>query len=617
MEQPYVGPGTPGLAARLLSFDFFQTFGEQALRDLEGELLLLHLDEGEVLFHQGDPGDSLYVLLAGRLGVTIRDPEGHEHLIDELEAVASVGEMALLTGRARSATVAALYTSELVRLSRAAFDRLGAKNPLALKEFAHAMLPRAHRAELVGVLASLFGDLSKEALHELQVELEWQHLESGDTLFRQGESGDALYLVVNGRLRVVIEDEDGTRRNLGEVTRGASVGESDLLTEECRSSTVYAIRDSDVVRLRKSAFERLVERNPQVLLPVSRFVAKRLRHEALARETSGNAAVTFAILPTSDASPLADFATQFVDALAVYGPTLLLSSTLLETRFGRAGIAQTPVGELEAVALVGWLSEQETQYRYIVYEADREWSSWTSRCVRQADRLLLVGQAGTDPAPGPVEAELERGPASSVRELVLVQSEACRRPSGTGAWLTQRAVHAHHHVRLHVASDFASLARRMTGRAVGLVLGGGGARGYAHIGVIRALEEAGVHIDMLAGTSMGALLAGLYATGMDTNAIMAEAMKFGSRKRLFDYTVPFVSFLASRKVTAMLQTVFGDIAIEDLWRPFFCIRATCPRQDLWSTGRAPCGSPYEPAWPFLACFHRCIPTVICWLTAVS
>ena len=249
----------------------------------------------------------------------------------------------------------------------------------------------------------------------------------------------------------------------------------------------------------------------------------------------------------------------------------------LDSIVGKEGVAQTPTDHPTNISLVRWLSEQETQYRFIVYEAEPCWSEWTTRCLRQADRILIVGRAEADPVPGVIETEMRRLGPIGRQELVLLQPAGCKRPVDTHGWLARRKVAAHHHVRLQHSGDVGRLARRLTGRALGLVLGGGGARGYAHIGVIRALEEAGLQPDLVGGTSMGALVAGYYARGMDPDAMTEVSKQFGSQKQLFDYTLPLVSFMASTKLTNMLLALFEDLHIEDLWHPFFCMSSNLTR----------------------------------------
>jgi predicted acylesterase/phospholipase RssA len=247
--------------------------------------------------------------------------------------------------------------------------------------------------------------------------------------------------------------------------------------------------------------------------------------------------------------------------------------------FGRREAALAEADDLGDVALKGWLSEQEATYRYIVYEADYAWTPWTRRCVGQADRALIVARAGANPAPGPVEAEARRIGGHARAELILVHPDDSLRPVGTAAWLAPREVHTHHHVRIGVPGDLGRLARRLAGRALGLVLSGGGARGFAHVGVIRALEEAGLVVDMIGGTSMGALVGAGYASGRNYEEQVRLARMFSNRKNLFDYTLPLTSFLASRKVADLYRALFEELRIEDMWRPFFVVSSNLTRAE--------------------------------------
>lgn len=118
------------------------------------------------------------------------------------------------------------------------------------------------------------------------------------------------------------------------------------------------------------------------------------------------------------------------------------------------------------------------------------------------------------------------------------------------------------------------LARRLTGRAVGVVLSGGGARGQAHIGAMRALEEAGLQADYIGGTSIGALIGALYAAGYQFEQLAQLAGSVASRKRLLDPTLPIAAFNRTRKLTELYRELFGELRIEDLWRRFFCVSRT-------------------------------------------
>lgn len=175
-----------------------------------------------------------------------------------------------------------------------------------------------------------------------------------------------------------------------------------------------------------------------------------------------------------------------------------------------------------------------------------------------------------------------------------MQDDRTPRPFGTGEWLNRWNVRLHHHLRLGDDTSLEQVARRLTGTSIDLVLGGGGARGWAHVGVIRAFEEAGIPIDAIAGTSMGGLVAAASALGLRWQEIQDLARQWSSQHRLFDYTLPFVSFFTGRKITELLQDIAGDVQVEDLWGGFFCVSSSLTRAKpvvhrrgpLWKAMRA-------------------------------
>jgi NTE family protein/lysophospholipid hydrolase len=143
----------------------------------------------------------------------------------------------------------------------------------------------------------------------------------------------------------------------------------------------------------------------------------------------------------------------------------------------------------------------------------------------------------------------------------------------------------HHHLRDGQPADVARLARMITGTGCGLVLGGGGPRGFAHLGVMRAMEEAGVPIDVVGGTSIGALMAAVYALGMDDAArVRAFTHEVG---RLVTLTVPLIAVSSGRRVDRLIAERIGDAPIEDLPRRFFCVSASLTRAEEVVHDRGP------------------------------
>jgi predicted acylesterase/phospholipase RssA/CRP-like cAMP-binding protein len=522
------------------------------------------LGAGEVLFRQGDVGETMYAVIAGVLGVSVRQPDGSEIEVDRLAPGALVGEMAARAGRRRSATVYAINDAAVLEVSRPAAAAAPELTP-------EEQQGRWQRLKLAETLSQLLGPLDPAAVHDLQRELSWRHLSSGEVLIRQGDASDGMYIVINGRLRVAVELPDGTRELRNEILPGQTVGEYALLTDQPRSATVYAVRETNVVHMTAETFDRLSEAHPALLRHIARLVVERQTGGQRPPERCPQA---IALVPTGGAVDAAAFARDLADALGRRGPVALLDAATFDARFGRAGAAQTERTDPAHLALVAWLDDLEAEQRFMLYVADPTPTAWTRRCLDHADRVLLLADPAGDPAPGPVEALLAGREIPLRIDLALWHPATTEWPSGTAAWLDARsgeaALTAHFHVRRDDAAHMARLARRLASEAVGLVFSGGGALAYADLGVYRALHELGIPIDYIGGSSMGAIIAGAAPLEMSL-AEMEETAQYTADVGVFDWTLPLASLNRSENVTRIIRHAFGDRQIEDLWLPYFCV----------------------------------------------
>jgi predicted acylesterase/phospholipase RssA/CRP-like cAMP-binding protein len=579
------------LIAFLRATSLFAQVDEPVLRELAPWLEQLDYPAGAIVIREGEAGDALYIVVRGRLRAVSHRQDGAEIFLNEIAAGEGVGELALLTGERRTATVCAAADSVLLRVSREQLDLLGQRYPAAAHAISEAIAQRLQQAQLNLALhvGKLFDQLDEPVLRALQAELDLVLLRGGEVLVRQGEPSDALYVVINGRLRVVLEQADGDTNTLYELRRGQTVGEIGLLTGGARTATVYAVRDSLLARLSRAGFDRLLAAHPHAM--VRQFAAPVigvLQDQTTRARLPDHEVATIAIVPIDARAPMAAFAAQLVEALSAAGPTLHLTSASLEQALAKAEIAQMPPDAPASIAIVRWLNEQEANYRYIIYEADPAVSHWTERCLRQADRILLVGDAHGSPELGAIEQALlvnDDARLAAQRSLVLLHPPDAQRPDGTRRWLEPRRLSAHYHVRRDNHADMARLGRLLIGRGVGLVLSGGGAAGFGHIGAIRALREAGVPIDLIGGTSQGALMACQYAMGWDEQTIMAKNRAAIAHK--FDYTFPITALMAGAEMTDVVQEMFGDAQLEDLWIHCFCITTNLSRATLMVHERGP------------------------------
>ena len=424
----------------------------------------------------------------------------------------------------------------------------------------------------------LFRALDPAALKELAKGAEWLELPSGRALFQRGDVSDAVYLVVHGRLRVCEPDGSGDERILGEVSRGEAVGELSVITGEARSANVYAVRDSGLVRVSKQAFDMLLEKHPASMMRMTRLVLTRMNKvpsgQALEARMSTR---SIAVMPAHEGVAVDALAQQLAQALAEAGPTMKLDRHRVDAALG-GGYAHTPFSFHERnQLLLAWLNGLEGRYRYIVYQAEPEASAWTTRCLRQADRIIVVANAAADPAESALTALLRRSEVRAPVELVLLTDGHSLSGADVYGWRRLCGAEAHHH--LHLGNHRLNrLGRLLTGRGLGVVLAGGGARGYAHLGLLRALEERRLSIDLVGGSSMGAFIGALVAIGLpvdDVDRVTRET--FVRHNYLNDYTIPRISLIAARKFLQRLFDIFGDRRIEDLALPFFCVSTNITR----------------------------------------
>lgn len=591
-DQPYEPDTTPALDI-LSATPLFGRLDRAARAAIADDTELITLAAGQQLFKKGDPGDSLYIVDRGVLEVMVRDESGAIQILDRLDAGSTVGEMALLTGQPRTAEVAAVVESRLLRISKTGFDHLAAQNPGIASGFALAIAPRLQRLKLAEIFGRLFGDIDPNALHAIQDRITWRRLSSGEVLFRQGDVGTSMFVVVNGRLQIVIEESGRTgARVIGEIGAGETAGEFALLTDDVRSASLYASRDTDVVEITRPVFETLIREHPRAMVEIARLIVNRQKRSLRLTPRDLPGAQTIAVIQAGEGETnLLEFAERLRESLAIFGPTAVFTSERFDSEYGKSGAAQSELDDALSIVINGWLQDQENRHRHILYVADNDLSVWTRRCLAQADSILLVAQATSNAALNPVE---EAFSPRSRQELVLLHPAGTERPSGTLDWLRPREIAAHHHVRLGDSSHWERLARRLTRRAIGAVFSGGAARGLAHIGIIRAFEESNFPVDYIGGASMGAFIGGGWAAGLTPADGMRLAERMANPDYLLDRTFPYTSVMASKKVTAVIQEIMGGFDIEDLWRPFFCVSTNLTaaepvlheRGPLWRAVRA-------------------------------
>ncbi|AEO66946.1 d4302673-7576-4743-b15c-6248a035c281 [Thermothielavioides terrestris] len=491
-------------------------------------------------------------------------------------------------------------------------------------------------------MAKRLTNLLPRLILHIDFALEWLQVNAGQVIFHEGDESEAIYIVLNGRLRLVEDRKDGGMNVKAEFGQGESIGELEVLTESSRSGTLHAIRDTELVKFPRTLFNSLAQEHPNITIKISKIIASRMR--ALmddpstvlgTKDPSGRSSVnkssttlnlrTVAVLPVSSGVPVVEFGNRLLNALtevgAPNGATSLNSAAVLN-HLGKHAFNR--MGKLK---LSHYLADLEEKYGLVIYVADTNVNApWTQTCIAQADCVLLVGLADGSPEIGEYERFMLGMKSTARKILVLLHEERYSTPGLTRKWLKNRVWinGGHFHVQMTYSpnvvpihppakpggptlrervqiiqaeiqkytsrkaraspfyspdapfkGDFHRLARRLCGKSVGLVLGGGGARGIAHIGIIRAMQEAGIPVDLVGGTSIGAFIGALYARHADFMPIVHAAKKFAGRmssmwRFALDLTYPSASYTTGHEFNRGIFKAFGDTQIEDFWLDYYC-----------------------------------------------
>jgi NTE family protein len=395
----------------------------------------------------------------------------------------------------------------------------------------------------------------------------------------QGDPGDSMYLSISGRLRAYVRDDGGVEHMVRDMARGQIIGEMSLYTDEPRSATVVAIRDSVLVRLAKSEFGSLLASSAQVSIAITRQIIKRLQttqlHSDLARP------VTIGLLPITQGVQAHEFTQRLAAQLERIGRVRVVDASSIDSELQQAGLAQSDAGDAvvnHRIAL--HLDEIEAANEYVLLVGDDSPTAWTQRCCRRCDELLLLADAAQPPVLHETEVQYlmqRRGRAEAAEILVLLHPADLKCPADTRHWLARRPVTDHIHIRPTLERDMGRLARIESRTAVGLVLAGGGARGCAHLGMYRALQERGIEIDFVGGTSIGSVMAALVASDRPLDEVLNIARKAFSVNPTGDFNlIPLLSLIAGRRLRGVVKTTVQNLMghnadVEDLWKNYYCI----------------------------------------------
>ncbi|CCH46369.1 lysophospholipase [Wickerhamomyces ciferrii] len=619
---------------------------EKAKSDFANGIEILHIEQGSIIIEQNSRNNGLYYVVSGELDVTYTDPStNNERLLYTVKPGGVAGYLGALVGYKSFVTLKAKTEVFVGFLPKKTLERLCEKYFMIYLSIAKSLI-----SSLSKKILKLDSALEWIQLDAGETLFKQDTTANGIYIVLSGRLR-SLYESSNNNTSSSTNVKNNNVKILAEYGQGESFGEVEVLTAAKRSSTFIAVRDSETARIPRTLFEILAIENPSIMIKVSRIVAKTIKAEnndviidsitqipSITKFKNSNKNYrTVTILPITHGLPVQEFASRLIQSFKNVDRSVIgLDQASTLNHLGKHAFDR-----LSRLRQSGFFSDLEERYQIVVYIADTSVnSSWTTTCIQQGDCILLLADALSDTSIGDYERLLLKTRTTARTELILLHPERYVEPGLASKWLKNRVwVHSHHHIQFNTNSnellrserneagyntfakniktkvenlrtkyvgsknnfnstsphknDFLRLARLLSGQAVGLVLGGGGARGLSHLGVLKALQENGIPIDMIGGTSMGSFIGGLYAKDYDLVPIYGRAKKFAGRvssawRTLSDLTYPVTSYTTGHEFNRGIWKAFGDSRIEDFWIQYYCnsTNITNSTMDIHSSGYA-------------------------------
>ncbi|MBN2191071.1 MAG: patatin-like phospholipase family protein, partial [Candidatus Aureabacteria bacterium] len=430
----------------------------------------------------------------------------------------------------------------------------------------------------------LFDKLSDSDISEILPCLENRSCRRGECIIRAGDINECLYLIKSGQVSISRAEEDSQDKILSVLTAGECFGEMSIITNEKISANVVSMLDTQLLVLRKTRFLKLLEKYPSIALNLSLILSKRLRHSNKGPETSPAIALSSILtrdLPLAGELAAYAFAVGETFSSGCRKPVLLLFSpeedsilklpckylktmklsaqqasksvktsiysdslhigflapsadindtltTLLKEYSHVINIEILPAGKHSALL--------ENSSRVILFTDGRNMALYAGDDEKYAGALTIAGKGGA--------LDIRRNARKFTTKPILSYD--------TGGSSAR-------------AAEIIRAARFLKNKTVGLVFGGGGARGFAHIGVMKVLEENAIEPDVYCGSSMGAVVAALYAMGYKSPEVYDIMKKQWTKKgAIYDFNFPFRSILKSKKLKKMAKEAYGNTTFKDL-----------------------------------------------------
>ncbi len=562
-----------GLYFRLTEYPEFSCISKKVFEKIRRGVDEITVPKGRVLIRENAPFEYFYVLVKGCVEVKISLVDGTHCNVENLSAPTSIGGVSASLNTNSIADVITTERCRMIRINKEAIHCLFEEYPSIFDKNKLLAHQNIEKKTLFQYLVHVFGPSMLKG--GLSIGLDKQtnriRLKKGEILFHEEDPSDNIYIIINGRLRAYTRDHLGNEEMKGYADVGEVVGEIGVFTGTKRTASVAATRDSLLLSIPASVFLLLRKEFPKVSDTILDIIMKRMKKKP-SKQLKVPPPRTIAVIGGSSNRILNQFGEDLVPHLNKIGKTKCITKKIVVDSLKEIDVDNifTFINEL---TIDRWFNKLESQSEFLILVAEATNSDWTKFCLKNADAIVNVARSKDVTELGEIEKVVYENQdfKSTDKRLVLLRPEGEGKIENTRDWLRGRDVVSHHHVRFEKKeTDLARVARFIANEAVGLVLGGGGERGGAHIGIIKALIEKKVQFDYIGGTSIGAFCGALAAQELSIDQMESIVLSLRDNFKM-DYTLPLVSLFKGRIFESELRNLVPNIFIEDLPIPYFAV----------------------------------------------
>ena len=509
--------------------------------------------------------------------------------IDGFEAGEYFNISSLVFSRKRTFSATAKENSEIIFLEKSKMDSLMENDNEIGNILEKLSVEEYDKGKLFGIFRGLYGEKMDYKSHkEIYKKGKWVFLEDNSNLFNYGEKSDSFYLLVTGLLKAYIPKK-GELIEVGEIYEGEVIGEMGILTNEARSASIFATRDSVVFKINLEKANEIIMKYPLVLLQVATKIADRLRNVQDSNERHRTDIHSIVQLSSgkNHTKEIISIGNSLIDSMNKFNRSIVVSSKKVNEILNIESINAELERDKFYPALDDLVDNFTKENRYLLLLCDEEYTPWTTWCLAISDKNIFV----VEESAGVSNTELLNKMNLSEKDipihlhdekqLIIYHQSKNSFPSKTSSIIEMLPkISNHYHMSINNKNDSDRVSRLIAKKGIGLCLSGGGAKGNAHIGVYKALIEHNIPIDAVCGTSAGGIVASLIAFGYDPETIISRLKETYKRNSFKEYTIPVTSIIATKKVIQDAIFLGNDMDIEDLWIPYFSIAVNISKSKL-------------------------------------